>query len=410
VKKVLFVQPVLGPPGGGNAVANWMLEALKQEHAVTVLTWQPFDVAAINRFYGTSFRRSDFTVLRGPLLLRLFFRLDPDPESFQPHNYLLRLCKQIGHEYDVLITSNNESDFGRRGIQYIHYPYLSRQAARSAHLDGASRSRRLLALLQGKLRPWMFISDYSFERMRSNLTLVNSDWTGRRVNEQYGTRSITLYPPVPGAFPHVPWDERDNSFICIGRLAPGKRFERIIEILAQVRRAVPGVRLHIVGTQGVTREERAYYRRLSAMVQANASWVHLHENLPRGELVQLIARQRYGLHAQVDEHFGIAVGEMVCAGCITFVHNSGGQVEIVGNDPRLGYDTTEDAVRKIASVLSDRRQQADLRQFLDTRKELFSTQRFVHELRNIVRAMHQERRPNPTAPAGAPQPVEESAS
>ena len=56
--------------------------------------------------------------------------------------------------------------------------------------------------------------------------------------------------------------------------------------------------------------EEDCYRRLSWLLDANASWVHLHENLPRSVLVNLVAHQRYGIHAQVEAHFGIGVAEV----------------------------------------------------------------------------------------------------
>jgi hypothetical protein len=56
MKKILFVQQNVQPPGGGQAVAAWMLEALKQPHAISVLTWNPMQVEPINRFYGTSLK------------------------------------------------------------------------------------------------------------------------------------------------------------------------------------------------------------------------------------------------------------------------------------------------------------------------------------------------------------------
>ena len=70
MKKVLLVQPSLQPPGGANGVAAWIIEALKGEHAVSVLTWTPIDVASINRFYGTSLRTPEFTVRRVDPILR----------------------------------------------------------------------------------------------------------------------------------------------------------------------------------------------------------------------------------------------------------------------------------------------------------------------------------------------------
>ena len=54
------------PPGGGNGVAAWMLQALVPEHDVTVLSWWPIDVDPINRFFGTSLRSGDFATLVAP--------------------------------------------------------------------------------------------------------------------------------------------------------------------------------------------------------------------------------------------------------------------------------------------------------------------------------------------------------
>ncbi len=384
-KRLLFVQPVLDPPGGSNAVASWMIEALKGEYAISVLTWRPPDLAAINRFYGTALRESDFSPMTGPPILRALFRLDPDPDSIQPSNYLLRIGKKIADDFDLIVSANNEADFGRPSIQYVHYPYLASSYARFPHSCGETIGRRVRALLRREIRPWMFISDFSFDRMKGNLSLVNSEWTGRRFRDLYGIEPVTLYPPVPGAFPHVPWEEREDGFVCIGRIHPGKRLDWIIETIARTRRIAPRLRLHIVGTRGQKPEEVMCLRRLAPLLEANSSWVHLHEDLPRDELANLAARQRYGIHAQVDEHFGIAPAEMVRAGCITFVHDSGGQVEIVGNDPRLTFDSTEQAVERISAVVSDPGRQADLVEFLSTRKDLFSTERFVAELWRVVR-------------------------
>lgn len=39
-KRVLIVQPSLQPPGGGNAVAAWVLEALRDDCEVSLLSWR----------------------------------------------------------------------------------------------------------------------------------------------------------------------------------------------------------------------------------------------------------------------------------------------------------------------------------------------------------------------------------
>lgn len=69
MRRILFVQPSFQPPGGGNGVAAWMLQALRGRHALGALTWTPLDVDEMNRFYGTSLRRDELVVERLPRLM-----------------------------------------------------------------------------------------------------------------------------------------------------------------------------------------------------------------------------------------------------------------------------------------------------------------------------------------------------
>src|SRR3990172_8499212 len=119
MKKVLLVQPSLQPPGGANGVAAWIIEALKQEHAVSVLTWTPVEPAPINRYYGTSLRASEFTAYGVHPVVRWLMDRVPGAIGKLKSSLLWRACKRIKDDYDVIITANNEADLGCRGIQYI---------------------------------------------------------------------------------------------------------------------------------------------------------------------------------------------------------------------------------------------------------------------------------------------------
>ena len=380
-KKILFVQPNLQPPGGGNTVAAWIIEALKREYSTSILTWKAPDFEEINRFYGTSLSGSEIRVHYISPIIRELLNLDPDTASFQKMSYLMRVCKRMKKNYDVIISANNEADFGCRGIQYFHYPYLHNKIQPILDFPWYSK---LWEMLKGKYRLWMLISGFSYDRFKNNLILVNSDWTGDRVREFYGIEPITVYPPVPGNFSYVPWEEREDGFVCIGRIAPGKGFEKVINILSDVRARGYEVHLHIIGTPDDI-WGRDYYQDVLRRIRENPSWVFLNENLSRDELIKLVSKHKYGIHGMVDEHFGIAVAEMVKAGCIAFVPNDGGPVEIVGGDKRLVYQTKEEAITKIIRILSNPDEQASLRNYLNSRKELFSTERFMSQIREIVR-------------------------
>jgi glycosyltransferase involved in cell wall biosynthesis len=240
----------------------------------------------------------------------------------------------------------------------------------------------LAGLSKREIRPWTLVADYSFDRMKANRTLVNSDWTGRLVKRVYGIDSTTVHPPAPGIFPEIAWEKREDGFVMMGRLAVAKRYDWCLKVLSVVRTRFPQLRMHVVGSS--SHEARDYVVFLRTLVQANSSWATLHEDISRGELAALAARQRYGMHAFKDEHFGMAVAEMLQAGCIPFVHNSGGPPEIVGHDSRLTYDSAEEAAQKIMHVLGHPAVQDDLRQQLALRKDHYSVQRFVRAIRAEV--------------------------
>ncbi|HWP92367.1 MAG TPA: glycosyltransferase [Thermodesulfobacteriota bacterium] len=363
-------------------VAAWMIEALKKDNSVSILTWKHPDFEEVNRFYGTSLNESELGVHSVNPALRSIIDLDPDPATIQRQSYLMRLSKKLNSKYDVVISAENEIDLGCRGIQYFHYPYLYGKIKPDIDLP---RHRRFWETLKGSYRPWMLLSGFSYSRMVNNLTLVNSDWTGNKVREFYGISPITLYPPIPGTFPDIHWNNRENGFVCIGRFCPGKNFETIIKILTKVRARIPDIHLHVIGTPSPFAGENEYYSKLMRVVRENSPWVLLHENLSREKLINLISRHRYGIHANIEEHFGIAVGEMIKAGCIVFVHNSGGQVEIVGGDERLVYRTEGEAVEKIVRVMGNPDEQMSLIDYLNSRKEMFSTERFMRDIQEIVR-------------------------
>jgi len=277
-------------------------------------------------------------------------------------------------EYDLAITANNEADFGSVGVQYVHYPWnmFPRPAVdlRWYHFG---------FLLAPYYRLCVALSGFSADSMRRNITLVNSDWTGRQAWTRYQIASRTVYPPVRMVPSSLGWEARVPEFVAIGRIAPEKELERVIDVMTAVRAQIPAVRLHVVGTT----DQRRYYRRIVRRIRAAGNWIQLHEDLSRSELDALIGRVRYGIHGMREEHFGMAPAEMVRAGCIVWVPAGGGQVEIVG-DARLTYGSIEEGVAKITRTLGDADEQARLRAHLATRASLFSTERFMQQVRAAV--------------------------
>src|SRR5436190_14727433 len=121
-RRVLIVQRSLSPPGGGNAVAAWMVHALAGEHELATLTTRDWAVAETNAFYGTAIRDAEVTRHVVPAPWTWLPTLGEDRLTRLRMSSLLRYARPLARHYDVLITADNFAALPKRGIQYVHFP------------------------------------------------------------------------------------------------------------------------------------------------------------------------------------------------------------------------------------------------------------------------------------------------
>lgn len=376
-RRVLMVQPSLQPPGGGNAVAAWMIQALKDHHDLSVLTWRPVELDPMNAYYGTSIRPGDIRSRAVPAAWRRVVDALPTAAVLLKASLLFRYAKGVVDDYDVIVCGHNETDLGGRCLQYVHYPARLRPRPavdlRWFHFSFLLAPYYALCERLARFEP---------DKVQEAITIANSSWTANLVDRLYGLgrRVRVVHPPVATDIQGRPWEGRDDGFVCIGRLAPEKELERVMDIIAGVREQVPAAHLHIIGSRG----PESYHRRITAHARRLGDWITIHEDVSRATLFELIGSHRYAIHGMREEHFGIAPAEAVSGGCITFIPNAGGQVDIAGDEPRLLYGTEADAVTKIVAVMRDPAAQAALRTHLIARRERFSTERFMTTVRALV--------------------------
>lgn len=372
--KVLMLDALYYPIGGTLVIPCWTMEAIKHVYDVSLLSWNRPDFTAMNRTCGTSLSTADITLLRPPRWMHALGEglraVDPDPWSILRWALLMRYGSWIARRFDVVISTLNEADLNGKGIQYVHYP--------NQGPPYAEQRRR------GRRRPWQILAGFSYDRMLKNRTIANSDWTSREVRKFYGIDCQTIYPPGAGDFPAVAWADREDGFVCVGRLERDKRIFEMIEIVAELRKRRPAAHLHVIGTRGLGHTSHQYLADLHAAAAAHPGCVFFEEQLSRSELSHLLACHRYGIHNKVDEHFGCALAEMTSAGCIVFSHRSGGPMEILGQDEALLFLDQRDAVAKIDRVMADTDEQARLRRLLAARAEHWKPERFMREMREAI--------------------------
>jgi glycosyltransferase involved in cell wall biosynthesis len=381
---LLFISNDFYASGGGNCVVAWSLMALRKHWDITLFCAKVPNLDEINKHFGTDLKVQDFRIRKLPFPLSEINHLDPDPFSIQRGAWLMRLCKRQSQKFDAVMSCSDEFDFGRRGIQYTHYPYMQRHIDTFLSLEGLSSGQRWRKFFIGKLRPWLLISGITLEAIKNNLMVTNSNWTADVIREVYGVESLVVYPPVRWEGPERPVEERRNSFVALGRLSPAKRYLEIIDIIEQVRARGFAIELEIIGDEDTVAGDD-YVQEIRNRIATAGDWVRLNKSISRIELENLVSQCRFGIHGMIDEHFGIAPAELMRGGCVVFVQNSGGQVEIVGENPELRYGSDSDAVEKICRVLSDQETQSRLRQSLHERSALFGESHFMCQMQNIAK-------------------------
>jgi len=369
--RILLVQRSLSPPGGGNAVAAWMLQSLAGHHDVGTLTAREWSAPETNAFYGTAIPGRGIT---RHLVPRPWSWLSSLPEH---RGNRLRMCsvlryaRPLAANYDLLITADNYGAFAKPGIQYLHFP---------AALNPTPWRLRAIVNVYFAFSDWFIGLPWS--DARHNVTLANSRWTAAGLERRQGVKARhVLYPPVIDPGDGLPWDERRNTFLCIGRFHGSKRIEVAMSIVRRLRaHAVPDARLVIVGS-AVDPDYAARIRRFAAR---DRDWIDFREDLTRAEIDSLIGQCRYGLQAMVEEHFGMATAELARGGCLVFPHDSGGSPEVVNGEAALLWKTEDDAVTRISGMARDAARRDAVRWRLRNHARSFSTEAFEERIRAIV--------------------------
>lgn len=372
VKKRIAVWQPFFFGGGAEAVALWVLQALSSEYDVTLFTLAEVDIAWLDTMYATQLSKQDITVhtlLTGRLGKWAYALMSNGPIARMAFVYwTIRRFKAVSADYDLVFSAYNALDMGRPGIQYLHWVYVVEKETEQAE-------RWMKALMR-----WV---DFSRERLQQNLSIANSQYTADRVQKCYGIKAQVVFPPVITQIDALPWAEKDNAFLCSGRIVQAKQTHRVITILKAVRAQGFDVKLHITGGGGGVYGQD-YLRKIEAIAQAHSDWIFLHQNLPYEDYLKIVARCRYGIHYK-PEPFGISVAEMLKADMIPFVRSKGGQMEIVGAEHvDLLFDNEKEGAEKIAAVMRDQSLQEALRRSLAHRKHLFSTEHFMAAIRQTV--------------------------
>jgi glycosyltransferase involved in cell wall biosynthesis len=366
--------------GGSEAPAMALLELLQQEHLITLATGRSFECGRLNKAYHTNVDEGRVSVGLAPMPVWLRHASGGDALRGA---YVSRYVRQIAPRFDLCVSAYNFIPFGRPAIQFV--ADLSWDDALRRESDPPSPGLRGLVQRVGPLRSLYLAAASSIFReeagpsnWRDDVVVANSRWTADVLRRRYGIASRIIYPPVHAE----PFDSdvgRSGSFVTLGRIAPDKRIEEAIGVLARVRERGHRFDFHIIGPL----DNSPYSERIRVAARRQGSWVKLHGGIYGAEKFAELARHSFGLHMRSREPFGIAVAEQVKMGLIPFVPANTAPAEIVG-DPRLCFVNGDHAVEVIDGLLRRQDEHQVIRATLVARGKTFSKERFVAETKALL--------------------------
>ncbi len=377
------VRVIIGHPrfgrGGSEAVAMWLVEALKDDHDVTVLTTGGWNLPELNAHCGTQVDANQVTVRIAPIpwLARRLNVAALRAACFQ------RFARKVAGEYDVRISAYNLTDWGLPAVHFIADFSWHRQLREQldpvtpGFIYRDSWLRRIYLNIADRYRNLS-----GRDPLREDKIIANSHWTADLMRKVCGVEVVAaVYPPVCGEFPKFAWQDKEKAFVMIGRIAPEKRIEEAIAILEEVRQRGHAIRLHLCGQIG----SDSYGRTIAALCRSHADWIVAEGFVSGDRKAEILARCRYGIQTRSAEPFGISVAEMIRAGAVVFAPNDGGQAEILDH-ANLLFSGRSEAVEAISAVLESAALQDKLRMHLSAQAQRFSAEQFARDACRCISA------------------------
>ena len=316
------------------------------------------DLALIEQRTGIALSRVRFISVTMPPLIQGLVRGNAQSFFLLQYAIVSRFARRIAPKFDLAVSTFAECPIrATHMIQNIHIPLLVSDAESLLYCGTPmSEMRRfaqtvyisLVKLIVGKQ-----------DLIAKQKTIANSEWTAGQFLRHYPDADVrAIYHGIEVGLGEtspdwIPFKQRANRLTMIGRIAPPKRVEEGIYITEGLRKRGHDIGLDIIGTG--TGE---YFQHIQTLA-ATRPWIRLHIDFSRAALETLAAGNKWGLHCYRFEHYGLAPGEMQALGCICFVHDSGGQREIIA-DSRQRYSDLEDAITKIDATLRSPELQSQL--------------------------------------------------
>lgn len=359
--------------GGAESAAMWLIESIKNDFDVHLLTRGGWDLNELNALSGTNVKAKEITLVKFPLRkfsgTNKYFGLLWD-------SYFGRICRVKAPQYNLVITASSTINWGTKAIHFLtDIVWNSELNAQFNYNSAKSRSNlysiyfALAQFIKGKT---------NWDIRKNDIFVANSEFTANLSNPYVTNQSIVIYPVVPSNFKTIPWEKRKNEFICFGRVSPEKKIEDAISIIQKVRENGHYIELTIIGEF----DQSDYSIKIQELANRK-TWINTPGPIYGESKYKILPNFRYGINCCTREAFGISTAEMMKAGIVPFTPIQGAQKEIT-ECAQITFDGIDDAVKKISAILESTDLQTEICTHLNSRKHLFSAQEYKNNVLNLL--------------------------
>jgi len=325
-KKVAIVYR-LDMPGGVQSCVFSLIKGLNRLYIIPDILWdcEP-DWSLLHEQGG----RAAYRKVRFRVPQRM---IDKMPNTLR---YLAHICNVIDarkfrEEYNFFFIFSNGFVVSK-DMPHLYYlsgpPLLPQLETNSPGIKGLPTrfSRLLYKKALNRISP---VYDYH----RELRYVINSQYTAGLFQDAHGVRLPVVYPPIDLSGRDFADDDlpKRDSITFFSRIVDYKRPEMVLDLARRHRQ----FRCVIMG--GVAPIRRAYFESLHKYADEHSMKNVVFLDNPSSERVRdELARTRFYVFPGINEHFGMTTPEAIASGAIPFVHDSGGQQEIV-NNPELRF-------------------------------------------------------------------------
>jgi len=176
----------------------------------------------------------------------------------------------------------------------------------------------------------------AYEYHKDSTYVINSQFTADLFLEAHGIELPVVYPPIRlrrEREPFALWKMR-NAVVFFSRIVDYKHPELVVQLAG----SFPDYEYVIMG--GVSDNRREYVQQLRALAATSPhNNVRFVTNPTDAQVRGVFRTAKFYVFPARNEHFGMTTVEAIDHGAVPFVHDSGGQREIVPVDGlRFGYD------------------------------------------------------------------------